>query len=103
MESVETIDDYYELPPILLNVHGKKYSLFSSVDGCETLFDADYKPETIDIPLNEGDQYNMILFDSPVYYLILELKHLLNLGEVDVSFDVPQLSLTLHQVFPWFM
>ena len=90
-------DIEYELPSILLAFKDKKYSLFSPSPLCETLFGSDYVPETIDIPLNDGDQYNTVLFDSPLFYLILELKNLLSV-ENDISLEIPQLRLTLHQV-----
>jgi hypothetical protein len=85
------------LPCILLKYNGTQYALFSEAPSLKLFFGADYKPETIDIPLLEGDQYNNILFDSPLIYFILELKNFLCI-EKDAILEFPQLDLILHQV-----
>ena len=95
---MDTTQDFEDLPSITLYYNDKEYTLFSpksKEDIC--FFGAEYKPETIDIPLDEGDQYNYVLFDSSLYYTILELKYLLEIGAVDVSIELPTLELTLHQ------
>jgi hypothetical protein len=96
---MEVAEAYYEdLPTIMLTFQDQKYSLFSPSDkDMVCLFGSDYKPETIDIPLEEGDQYNTILFDSPLYYTLLELKNFLGIEKADVTLEFPSLDISLHQ------
>jgi hypothetical protein len=93
----DTDEAYEDLPIILLKYQDEQYSLFSQKDNTVCLFGLDYKPETIDIPLEEGDQYNTILFDSPLYYTILELKNFLAIEKADVTVRFPSLDIEFHE------
>jgi hypothetical protein len=98
---METQEYYEDLPSITLVYEGQEYSLFAPREEAVCIFGFDYKPETIDIPLEEGDQYNAILFDSPLYYTVLELKHHLGIEQVDISLEFPSLEISLHQDLPY--
>lgn len=100
-EIVVSEDD--ELPAIILSVDDRTFSLFApsaSVATERTLFGNEYTPVTINIPLiNGNDRYNTAIFDSPLYFLVLELKNQLSI-ETDVIVGFPQLNLVIHQDLP---
>jgi hypothetical protein len=87
-----------ELPSVILRFGSSTYSLFSKESESDTrqlYFGSDYIPETIDIPCEE-ESPNSVLFDSPLFFFILEIKNILNIRN-DAILEIPLLDLVLHQ------
>jgi len=97
------------IEPIVINYKDEKYSLFVPIRDSipKVLFGRDYKPKAIEISVDEEarETYSQILYDSPFYYLIIELKSHLGLqgqgtteiAEKDISLEFPSLDLVIHQ------
>jgi hypothetical protein len=88
------------IEPITLRFQEKSFSLFKLNQDSDTLlFGEDYEPLVLEISLNnEQDHYNKYLYDCSLAYFILELKEILQIGQVDISLEFPQLELVVHQV-----
>lgn len=88
-----------ELPSVILRFGSSAYSLFSKECESDTRklhFGSDYIPETIDIPCEATERPNSVLFDSPLFFFILEIKNILNISN-DAILEIPSLDLVLHQ------
>ena len=82
---------------IFLKFENESFSLFVSPTNENILFGKDYEPVAIDIPLENGETYAEVLYNSPIYFLILELKEILKIEHVDVHVDMPLLEIDFDQ------
>ncbi|KAL5039435.1 hypothetical protein RTP6_006595 [Batrachochytrium dendrobatidis] len=85
-------------PDITILFNNTSYPLFSTT---AALVPDDYIPFSFD--LDEEDLPSNVLLNSPLYYLVRELKHVLNIKSelYDVSIQIPQLDLyAMHQDLP---
>ncbi|KAJ3277063.1 hypothetical protein HDV01_000115 [Terramyces sp. JEL0728] len=95
----EQEQEIYELPSFSLTFEGKTYDLFTSLsDSNVLLFGEDYVPQTIEIPISsDEEQYSLVLYDSAIIYMVLELKSMLGIVNTDVVVKLPQLELDIHE------
>jgi hypothetical protein len=82
---------------IILRFEEETYSLFTSSTNENVLFGEDYEPKAIDIPLEANETFQQVLYNSPIYFVIIEMKELLKENQVDVSLEIPFLDVGFDQ------